>query len=50
MIAASAVNENLKNELMLFDLNRKTIKKGETVYASIGSSSNRYDSIKIKMK
>jgi len=48
MIAASSANKNFKNELMQFDLNGKTIKKGETVYGLIGSNSNSYDSIKIK--
>lgn len=50
MIAASTANTNFKNELMQFDLNGKTIKKGETVYGLIGLNSNSYDSIKIKMQ
>ena len=50
MIAASSANMNFKNELMQFDLNGKTIKKGETVYGLIGIKSRRYDSIKIKMQ
>ena len=50
MIAASSANKNFKNELMQFDLNTKTIKKGETVYGLIGLNSNNYDSIKIKMQ
>ena len=50
MIAASTANMNFKNELMQFDLNGKTIKKGETVYGLIGIKSRRYDSIKIKMQ
>jgi hypothetical protein len=50
MIAASTANTNFKNELMQFDLNGKTIKKGETVYGLIGIKSRRYDSIKIKMQ
>lgn len=48
MIAASSANKNFKNELMQFDLNGRTIKKGETVYGLIGSNSNSYESIKIK--
>jgi hypothetical protein len=50
MIAASSANKAFKNELMEFDLNGKTIKKGETVYGLIGSLSNSYDSIKLKMQ
>jgi hypothetical protein len=50
MIAASTANKNFKNELMQFDLNGKIIKKGETVYGLIGSNSNSYDSIKIKVQ
>lgn len=48
MIAASSANEHFKNELMQYNLNGKTIKKGETVFGLIGSNSNSYDSIKIK--
>lgn len=50
MIAASSANKNFKNELMKFDLNGKTIKKGETIYGLIGVNSNSYDSIKIKLQ
>jgi hypothetical protein len=50
MIAASSANKNFKNELLQFDLNGKTIKKGETIYGLIGVNSNSYDSIKIKMQ
>ena len=50
MIAANSANKKLKKELIQFDLNGKTIKKGETVYGLIGSYSNNYDSIKIKVE
>jgi hypothetical protein len=50
MIAASSANKNFKKELMEFDINGKTIKKGETVYGLIGSNSNSYDAIKVKMQ
>lgn len=50
MIAASSANKNFKNELMQFDLLGKTIKKGETVYGLIGTRSNSYDSIKVKVQ
>ena len=48
IIAASSANKNFKNELMEFEINGKTIKKGETVYGLIGLNSNNYDSIKVK--
>lgn len=48
MIAASSANKNFKNELMEFEINGKTIKKGETAYGLIALNSNNYDSIKIK--
>ena len=49
MIAASSANKNFKNELLEFDMNGKTIKKGETIYGLVGLTSNNYDSIKIKL-
>lgn len=50
MIAASSANKNFKNELTAFDLNGKTIKKGETVYGLVGINSNSYDPIKVKIQ
>lgn len=50
MIAASAANKNLKNDLRQYDLQGKTITKGTTVYGLIGVNSNSYDAIKIKMQ
>jgi hypothetical protein len=50
MIAASSANKNFKNELMEFDINGKTIKKGETMYGLVGANSSSFDSIKIKMQ
>ena len=49
MIAASSANKNFKNELLEFDMNGKTIKKGETIYGLVGLTSNNYDSMKIKL-
>lgn len=48
MINASSANKKFKDELIEFDINGKTIKKGETVYGLIGLNSNSYDSIKVK--
>lgn len=48
MAVAGSANKSFKMELLQFDLNGKTIKKGETVYGLIGTNSNNYDSIKIK--
>lgn len=50
MIAASSANKNFKNELIEFDINGKTIKKGETVYGLIGLNSYSYDSIKVRLQ
>lgn len=50
IIAASSANSNFKKELIEYDINGKTIKKGETVYGLIGINSSTYDSIKIKVQ
>ncbi|KAF2337259.1 hypothetical protein [Flavobacterium daemonense] len=50
MIAAGDANHNFKNDLMQYEINGKTIKKGETVYGLIGVHSNSYDAIRIKMQ
>lgn len=50
MIAASSANRNFKNELMEFDINGKTVKKGETVYGLIGLNSDSYSSIKVQLQ
>jgi len=50
MITASSANKKFKTELSEFDINGKTVKKGETVYGIVGIYSNSYDSIKIKAK
>jgi hypothetical protein len=50
IIAASSANKNFKDELIEFDLNGKSIKKGETIYGLIGVHSDDYGSIKIKMQ
>ncbi len=50
MIVASSANEKFKNELDTFDLNNKTVKKGETVYGLIGINSKGYDAIKVKLQ
>ncbi len=50
MIAASAANKNLKNDLLQFDLNGKTIQKGATVYGLIGVNAKSYDALKIKLQ
>ena len=49
-IAATSANKNFKNELKEYDINQKTIKRGETVYGLIGVSSSNYDTIKIKIE
>jgi hypothetical protein len=48
MIAAGSANTKFKNELLDFNLNGVTIKKGETKSGLIGIKSDSYDAIKIK--
>jgi hypothetical protein len=50
MIAASSANKKFNTDLNDYDLNGKTIKKGETSYGLIGINSTNFDSIKIKMQ
>lgn len=49
MIAANSANNKFKTELLEFDINGMTIKKGETKAGLIGIKSDNYDTIKIKM-
>jgi len=48
MIAAGSANKKFKTELLKFDINGTTIKKGETKSGLIGIKSDNYDAIKIK--
>mgnify|MGYP006126802805 CR=1 FL=1 len=50
MIVAGSANKKFKNELLEFNLNGMTIKKGETKSGLIGIKSDNYDAIKIKME
>jgi len=47
IVAATTANKIFKNELNEFDINGKTILKGQTIYGLIGVNSNSYDAIKI---
>jgi hypothetical protein len=47
---SSHANKNFKNDLNEFDINGKTIKKGETIYGLIGLNSKSYDAIKVKLQ
>jgi len=49
MIAASSANKKFKTELLQFNINGMTIKKGETRTGLIGIKANNYDTIKIKL-
>ncbi|MEZ7500336.1 hypothetical protein QO200_16500 [Flavobacterium sp. Arc3] len=49
MIAASSANKKFNTDLNDYNINGKTIKKGETTYGLIGVNSTNFDSIKIKM-
>ena len=50
MLVAGSANKKFKNELLEFNLQGVTIKKGETKSGLIGIKSDNYDAIKIKMK
>lgn len=50
MIVAGSANKKFKTELLEFNLNGITIKKGETTSGLIGIKSDNYDAIKIKME
>ena len=49
MIRSSTANSQFETELLEFDINGATIKKGETKTGLVGIRSDNYDSIKIKM-
>ena len=50
MIAASSANNKFKTELLDFDLNGTTIKKGETKSGLIGIKSDNFDAISLKIE
>lgn len=49
MIAASSANKKFKQNLLDYNINGTTIKKGESVSGLIGIRSDDYNSIKIKV-
>ncbi len=49
MLTSSTANSKFETELLEFDINGATIKKGETKTGLVGIRSNNYASIKIKM-
>ena len=50
MIVASSANKKFNADLNDYNINGKTIKKGETVYGLVGINSNNFDAIKIKVQ
>jgi hypothetical protein len=50
MIVASSANKKFNTDLNDYNINGKTIKKGETVYGLVGIKSNNFDAIKIKVQ
>jgi hypothetical protein len=50
MIVASSANKKFNTDLNDYNINGKTIKKGETVYGLVGINSNNFDAIKIKIQ
>ncbi len=50
MIAAGSANKKFKTEMLEYDINGTTIKKGETVYGLIGIKTDSFDSLKLKIE
>ena len=50
MIAAGSANKKFKSDLLEFNLNGITIRKGETKSGLIGVKSDNYDAIKLNVK
>lgn len=50
MIVASSANKKFNTDLNDYNINGKTIKRGETVYGLVGINSNNFDAIKIKVQ
>lgn len=50
MIAAGSANKKFNNEMLEYDINDKSIPKGETVYGLIGIHSESFNSIKVKVE
>ncbi|MGC1631802.1 MAG: hypothetical protein WA749_06790 [Gelidibacter sp.] len=48
MIAASSANKRFKTEMLEYNINGTTIKKGETTYGLIGIKADSFDSLKLK--
>lgn len=48
LIAASSANKKFRKDLREFDLHRKTIPKGKTVYGLIGIRANNYDALELR--
>lgn len=49
MIVASSANKKFKTDLLNYNINGATIKKGETIYGLIGVRSNNYEAIKASL-
>jgi len=50
MIVAGSANKKFKTEMLEYNINGTTIKKGETKYGLIGIKADSFDSLKLKMK
>lgn len=50
MIAAGSANKKFKTEMLEYDINGTTIKKGETVYGLIGIKTDSFESLKLKIE
>jgi hypothetical protein len=50
MIAAGSANKKFKTEMLEYDINGTTIKKGETVYGLIGIKTDSFESLELKIE
>ena len=50
MVAVNNANNNLRKELLKYDLNGTTIKKGQTVYGLAGIHADSPDALKIRLQ
>ncbi len=50
MIAAGSANKKFKTEMLEYNINGTTIKKGETKYGLIGIKADSFDSLKLKIE
>ena len=50
MVVAGSANDNFKNELLIYDLNNKTIEPGQTVHGILGFRNLEFGSMEIALR